>query len=335
MYAEGAHEANEIKKRSLMVKNGKLKRRIGVKNWTMVILVAVTFLNLSQIEGLAAARTETSLSLSTGYRVDNLDFNIAGGISGCCPNVLSELTWNDLRIYRVKTGGKVIVNKIIYLQGSLGYGWIVDGENQDSDFLGNNRTIEFSRSNNSADDGNVLDVSFGVGYPFTFGSDKLGITPLVGYSHHEQKLRITDGFQTIPLLGPFPELDSTYETQWNGPWVGLGLLFKATKQLTFLGDIEYHWADYEAEADWNLRDDFAHPISFKHIADGTGTVISVGGSFAITNRLSMNIDLAFHRWSTDPGIDKTFFADGSTATTRLNEVNWDSGEIMLGVMFYF
>ena len=102
---------------------------------------------------------ETDFTLSAGYRVDDLDWSIAGNINGNNPNVLSELTWDDVESYQVKLQGNFVWPNIIALKGYVNYGWIFDGDNQDSDYLGDNRTLEFSRSNNSTDDDYVWDNS--------------------------------------------------------------------------------------------------------------------------------------------------------------------------------
>jgi len=166
-------------------------------------------------------------SFDAGYRIDDFDWSIAGNappaFGGNFVNVLSELTWSDLEIFQVEFGiGKLFPNRIM-LKGSLAYGLIFDGENQDSDYAGNNRTLEFSRSNNSTDDGNTADGSIGLGYYLPLLSDSFGITPLIGYSFHALHLKITEGFQTIPPFGPFPGLNSSYDALWYGPWVGLEL----------------------------------------------------------------------------------------------------------------
>ena len=285
---------------------------------------------------------ETDFTLSTGYRVDNLDWNIAGDINGKNPNILSELTWDDIESYQVKLQGSFVWPNIIALKGYANYGWIFDGDNQDSDYLGDNRTLEFSRSNNSTDDGYMRDFSLAIGYPFRFGHQVIGtITPLAGYSYHEQNLNISNGNQTIPDLGPFPGLDSSYDTEWEGPWIGLGLRFKAGKIMSLAHRFEthliyeYHWADYHAEANWNLRDDFAHPKSFEHDADGTGWKFGAGLNFRLHHNWALNFKYEYQDWSTDSGTDRVFFADGSTATTKLNEVNWTSYTLSLGVSLSF
>jgi len=280
----------------------------------------------------------TAFTLGAGYRSDDLDWNIAGDVSGNNPNVLSELNWEDLGIFQVKLDN-VSIFRGIYFRGAVAYGWIMTGDVQDSDYLGDNRTLEFSRSNNSADDGNTLDATVGIGYQFSFGSNFLSFAPLVGYSHHEQNLTATDGNQTIPPTGSFAELDSTYETEWVGPWIGADLVFrmphekKYFEEFSFQVSFEYHWADYNAEADWNLRTDFAHPKSFEHNADGIGWIVSADWNIFFTSQLGFKMSVNYRAWDTDPGIDRTFFSDGTAAETRLNDVNWDSYAIMFGIVY--
>jgi hypothetical protein len=284
---------------------------------------------------------QTEFLLSTGYRVDDLDWNIAGDINGYNPNIISELTWDDLESFQLKISNKTTFQQLLMLRGSLAYSWIFNGENQDSDYLGDNRTLEFSRSNNNSDEGNMLDASFGIGWQFTFGRSDFVMAPVIGYSYHEQNLTITDGYQTIPQSGPFPGLDSTYETEWKGPWIGLDFIFrtdeksKITPEIETFISIEYHWADYYAEADWNLRTDFAHPKSFEHEADGHGIVFSTAVKFLLDYHWVLNVNFDYQKWSTDPGADRTFFANGTIAETQLNEVNWTSYAIMAGIEYHF
>ncbi|UCH20237.1 MAG: hypothetical protein JSU83_17000 [Deltaproteobacteria bacterium] len=284
-------------------------------------------------------------SFDIGYRIDDFDWSIAGpappAFGGNYVNVLSELTWSDLEIFQLELGfEKTFPNKIT-LKGSVAYGLIFDGENQDSDYAGNNRTLEFSRSNNSADGGDTWDGSIGLGYYFPFLSDTFRITPLIGYSFHIQNLSITDGFQTIPPVGPFPGLNSTYETLWYGPWGGLEMKVRKYKKNgaslahEIIFGIEYHWVEYDAEANWNLRTDFAHPVSFEHEADGYGVVFSAGFNYFFHTQWSLDFSGKYQKWKTDLGIDRVFFADGTQAETPLNEVDWKSFSIMVGVSCRF
>jgi len=279
---------------------------------------------------------KTDFDLFTGYRLDKLDWSIAGDSNGENPNILSELIWKNLQIYQIKANGNLIIDKRFRVEGYYGYGWINDGDNQDSDYLGNNRTFEFSRSNNTSDGDNVSDWSLGLGYQFNMGRveylacDELAFTVLGGYSHHEQNLKMTNGFQTIPATGAFDGLNSTYQAEWKGPWMGAELE-SPTGKLTTILRIEYHWADYLANADWNLRSDFAHPVSYTHMADGKGIIASFSVGYNINPNWLVFLKGDIQDWDTTDGIDRTFFSDGDVSDTRLNRVHWQSHAVMLGL----
>ena len=291
-------------------------------------------------------RKPVEIEVGYGYRQDSLDWNIAGDLQGNNPNVLSELTWEDLLIHEIYIGVRADLKRSIFLKGSLTYGVLVDGENQDSDYAADNREMEFSRSNNDADQGSTLDGLFGVGYRFRLFSKSLSIIPLAGYSYHRQNLTMTGGYQTItwvggPPLGAFEGLDSTYDAEWRGPWIGLDVTLetenftKAIAPMSFYFGWEYHWADYYAEADWNLRDDFMHPKSFEHEANGTGIVSNLGVRLRLNSRWSVALGYETEEWSTEEGVDRVFLTDGTIVTTRLNEVNWHSDVVQFSCSIRF
>jgi hypothetical protein len=273
------------------------------------------------------------------FRTDQLDWNIADADGD--PNILSELTWDDLSIYELSLGFSSFVKQSIYFRGYMNYGRIMSGENQDSDYNADDRQDEFSRSNNSTDDGSTIDVSLGAGYMFPAIADIITIVPMVGLSFHRQDLTITDGYQTIPPSGPFPGLSSTYVAEWRGPWAGLEAQVDIEtgwgafpRIFTFVG-MEYHWATFDAQADWNLREDFDHPKSFEHEAQGSGVRMVVGLGASLTDRWSLAVDYSQQKWSVADGTDRVYYSDGTFAETRLNEVNWESRAIGLTMQYQF
>jgi len=263
-------------------------------------------------------------------------------------NVLSELTWDDLKIFQVKGEATLSFDKRFYLKGAVARGDIRDGKNRDSDYDGDNRTNEILRSNSKSKGDNVLDTQIGIGYRFTFTDQAVHrdywFIPYVGYSRHEQNLRLTDGNQIIDTvdndLGPFPGLNSTYRTEWEGPWAGVELWLEGPNHFMVFGNLEYHWLDYYAEADWNLRtgpDGFAHPKSFEHTAEGNGLTGTVGFIFQPVKDKSwlVKVSADFQNWETDPGIDKVFFDNGSTDESTLNQANWESVSVNVGLRVPF
>ncbi len=314
-----------------------------------IILVVLALTVISTNTSLAADKVESSLKLSTGYRLDQIDWNISAADN--LPNILSELTWDDLEIYEVELSGEMLFplqyndNTDVVLQGSLGYGWILDGENQDSDYDGNNRSDEFSRSNNDTDGDDVLDTSVGVGLRFRILDGRLALTPLAGMSYHEQNLNLTDGVQTIstpsrtPPLGEFSGLDSTYETEWKTAWIGIDLDYQTSDLISLFASAQYHWADFSAEAVWNLRttgtEAFAQDPSFEHDANGSGVVLAAGLTLNLSPRWAIDLVGDYQRWETDRGTDTTYFADGTVGRTYLNEVNWESSSVNVGLKYRF
>lgn len=295
----------------------------------------------------AFALSENSLSCSwedndffmevdAGYRQDSLNWNIAGpdGV----PNVLSELKWSDLGVYQV--GGKLIVETVLnlYLRAEADYGKIFQGKNRDSDYAENDRTLEFSRSINKSKKGEVFDLSAGVGYTLTCGrKNALSLSPLVGYSRHEQHLRMYDGDQVIDLIdpadvGPFPGLHSNYRARWKGPWVGMDMTYQVSCHFTLSGTAEYHWARYHGTGHWNLRTDFLK--DFQQHANAKGQVYSVSGYYACSDACLFGTTIGYQVWKTGHGRSRTFDVEG-TFDQPLNRVNWQSFKAMVLLVYLY
>ncbi|MDT8334588.1 MAG: hypothetical protein RQ753_02725 [Desulfurivibrionaceae bacterium] len=294
---------------------------------------------LNPAQGQAGDRLEkVDFKFHTGYRIDQFDWNIADDLSGSAtPNILSELIWEDLDIYQlgVESDWRISNNRVPFLgllTGGVSYGNIFAGSNRDSDYDGDNRTLVFSRSENDGGDGEVWDLSIAAGPEFVFFGGGFGLAPLLGYSYHEQNLTSKEGFQTVPPHGSFTGLDSSYDAVWKGGWLGINLRVTPSDSLALSGRFEWHRAEYRAEANWNLRDDLQHPVSFAQTADqAEGLVARLGAELAVSRKAWLTLDAAYMRWQAEDGIDTVYFADGSASRTRLNEANWESLGLALGL----
>lgn len=295
------------------------------------------------------------LQLGSGYRSGEFNWNIAGPSSN--PDVLSELEWEDLDIFQTEAQGQAWLvstnwpNLSLYIKGSAAYGWVIDGTNQDSDYAGDHRNLEFSRSENNGDGGNLLDLSIAVGPQFKLWQGKFAIALLAGWSYHEQNLEISDGQQTLsdtglaailfpdkpgpPSVGPISGLDSSYDTKWWGPWLGTDLNWRLNERATLCGDFAWHFADYEAKADWNLRDDLAHPVSFRHYANGRGLTLGLGLAYQLNSAWMLKLSYDYQDWQADDGNSYSYAASGGKSRTRLNEVNWRTHSALLSLGYQF
>ena len=160
---------------------------------------------------------------------------------------------------------------------------------------------------------------------------------------------MTNGVQRVSISGDKPGtpvslpavgsnlsgLDSSYTAYWYGPWLGVSIDYKINKKFNLTTGCEYHWVEYFAEANWNLRSDFDHPNSFEHETVGTGIVWNITGEYLFSEKWSWLLGANIQSWETAAGSVRTFNADGSVGKTRLNEVNWSSYAFKTGIVYRF
>lgn len=291
-------------------------------------------------------RNTTTVSGSLGVRKDDLRWNIAGNTAGTSPNILSELTWED--VYSVEANTKIKhlrpTNSRIFrgawqLEGELRGGLNYDGRVQDSDYAGDDRTLEFSRATADAHSGYSAGLDAAVGYRFNVAQSVrrgnytfVTLTPLVGYGYDYKRFKMEGTQVSPPPVGNPPVLDSDYNASWYGPFIGAELGWEHNRHMLNVRG-EYHDLTYYADADWNLRTDFAHDPSFEHEGDGSGVKANIQYSYAVDSKYDFTVDLTHEQRRMTDGLDTTYFADGTTAQTRLNEVEQTSQAVRIGMRY--
>ena len=297
---------------------------------------------LVSTQAQAIENWEYKLDLDYGMRVDQLNWNIAGNLAGSGPNVFSELRWNNVKFHQTSLGYRFIGDDRWYIKGYTSKAWGFSGSFEDSDYNGDNRSLEYSRSSGDSNRSTAEDYSIAIGHQIRI-DNRIGITPLVGFSSHRQSFTMTNGTQIIcdasgspnscnNGLGPLDGLNSTFTTHWRGPWLGLDLRVATAKRWTTYAELEYHYSYYDASADWNLRNDLDHPISHSQSAIGQGTHLGLGLSYAMsTPDTFLNVGFKQSRNSTQAGTHYVHNADGTISSQRLNKVNWSSSMITIGI----
>ena len=291
-------------------------------------------------------KSEIDVAVFNSIRIEELRWSIAGNSAGTNPNIRSELIWSDVHSQQLSLNGRAMLLRYAYLRSDLNYAWVQNGKVHDSDYNRNHRQGVYSRSLSQASGDQLWDLSLAAGYPFLLIKNRMVVAPLLGYSYHVQNLRITNGTQIItwpegPELGKLQGLDSTYRTRWMGPWLGCDVRYRfdgsqAIDPPMELGlALELHWADYDAEANWNLRSDLDHPTSFEHEARAMGCTIACEWLIQLATQWDLSVRFAYQRWETSHGINRVHFNSGSTATQRLNEVKWTARSFMLGATYHF
>ena len=93
------------------------------------ILSSILLFLTTPIISFASALVESETSIGSQYRIDNLDWNIAGGPNGESPNVLSELKWRDINSFQVTFAADLTFDSGFYITTGLARGFIFDGKN--------------------------------------------------------------------------------------------------------------------------------------------------------------------------------------------------------------
>lgn len=279
--------------------------------------------------GANAEEPSKELTIGTFYRTDRLNWNKAGS----SVNVLSELEWKDMESYGLAATFEKRAGGFAFFGGAA-FGSIVSGKNRDSDYSGNDRSGEMSRSENGSDNGYVLAADAGMGYDFILRGGAIGVRPLAGLSLDRQHLTVNNGNQVIPATGSFPGLDSSYTADWYGPFVGVDAAY-ALNDLSLNAGLKYHFARYYASADWNLRADLAHPVSFEHSANARGLDAHLTALYRLNNMWSLVGGVSYQLWKTYAGEETMYYSDGTSGTARLNRVNWESSSLNLSARYEF
>jgi hypothetical protein len=279
--------------------------------------------------GPAEERTRGHLTLRPFYRNDELRFTI----DGAGVDVISELDWDDVRSAGLQVEGRVRLPGPFELRGDFAYGRVYDGRLRDSDYAGNGKTLEFSRSRSDTERGSTLDASLALGLPFS-GRRWLAV-PLLGVSYSEENYNLRNGVQIVPAVGPFGGLDSDYETRWLGVLWGAELHWLPGEEWDLMARVTSRHSDYEAEGHFNLRSDLAQPRSFGQSTIGRGSSLELQVKRDLGAGVSLDLSTRWDRWDTRHGKMEFFFSSGGSSRQGLNEVELDSVRVALGLGYSF
>lgn len=296
--------------------------------------------SLATLHPSTALAGQLLFDMHAGHRNDRLQWGIADPVNGI--DTLSELSWRSLRMAAAGADVRYRSSASLVLLARADYGYATSGSVQDSDYWQSGRQNEFSRSTGSAQGSQAFGLSAGIGLPFgkEIGDWQVQLMPMLGLASQHQKLRFREGNQVYVYpgsqtpLGPIDGLNTRYDARWNGVWGGLELALQNRKDLTMRVRLEQHVSDYSAKADWNLRTDFAHPVSFRQWASAQGRTITIEARYAYANAYIL-VQASHYAWETRRGRDEIYLANGETRYTPFNGASWDSSRLSLGIGFDF
>jgi len=282
------------------------------------------------IQHLYAQSIEKKLQLylATGYQQENFHWSIAGNSDGQNPNIYSELKWKHLGGQNMSAAVQWNVWKRFSLYASYSKQYLSSGTVNDTDYSTDNRGNATYNETFNSNEGNTQAWQAGAGF-ILINNSRLSLISYAGYSVNKQALHLFD------RSGNFPELNSTYNPVWKGPFLRLTSSVAIIKNLKFAADVTYNQVTYNSTANWNLIRTFMHPVSYRHHANGYG--IDAGGKFVyiLYRNLQVHAGAGYYSWQTGNGTDELYLNDGQVNKTQLNEVVLTGFRVQGGVGLAF
>ncbi len=272
------------------------------------------------------------VNLITGISTDNLNWSIAG-VGDDPVNILSELTFNDIKVYHYGLGATFSICGF-FIQPEIIKGYIYKGWATDSDYSMDNRKSLTFKSEMDVKDNDAKYINLTFGYNYKVEGKNFSFAPVVGYSKRKQELIITGGNVLFPEKRPIYGLNSKYATDWQGFFAGIRSQYLFQSAVNINAFFHFHYLEYAAVADWNLREDFSHPVSFRHSGYGKGMEWGVGIGYSIGN-LNLELGYKYKFFKINNGRDELYFSTGETVRSNLNEVEWQSDSFTFKISYTF
>jgi hypothetical protein len=267
------------------------------------------------------------LSISTGsvIRNANMRWSIAGNSNGTNPNVFSELKWRNVNA----------LGQNLMLDLGLSHRWsfqtnvqiqkTISGKVNDTDYAEDHRQNPVFSASEDASKGQRTNGDLSVGY-IIIKRSRLELKLNAGYTLDNQQWF---------LINKSNNLNSSYSNQWSGWAIGANWNHHLSESWNVGVSFDYLQLNYKASADWNLIDEFMHPVSFTHKAKGYGLHSALKIQYQTVDHLGIFLECSWGMNASGHGIDKVYRSDGQVAYTRLNGVFLSQISIGAGLHWCF
>lgn len=288
-----------------------LTRRLKNYKW---ILFCLCFLNNS----FGQKKIGIQISPKLGFSRSQTSWAISGNLDGMSPNVMSELLWSNSSIssgFESEFSWKRFVFKT-----DVSRSYSADGLVSDSDYtLDNRQGLSYNESFNSKGS--------------KFSSFKIESE----YELFDNRFYLTVGYHYMRSENKLIHQDLKYSMyKWNleGPTLGAKYMFNFSDNLSNYSGVDVLFSKYYAIANWILREDLQHPISFTHN-------LNRGYGLNFSNYLKINIyDKFFIGWKSNfiiysraDGLDTAYLKSGSSFTTKLYYLRLNSIDNHISFLF--
>jgi len=297
--------------------------KVKTKQKRLVFLLIILFCN---INFTIAQNNRLSFSTGASVNINNFQWSIAGNIHGQSPNILSELIFKKVKSLGIYLDGTFRPLNFLEITGFYQENSVISGNGSDADYNGDNRTNTTYNEPFSSNKGELEIFRFGVNLFFVHkGNFHLGTG--VFYASTIQTLYI--------LNSDFENLKSTYKVKCRGPRFSLNGNYEINKKLSIRGSLSYCFIKYNAEANWNLIDEFMHPLSFDQHSKGRNTDGEIGFSYKINSLFALTINGVIANAKSFKGIDKSYLKNNTQLLTQFNGSNSTYYVLRIGTKFFF
>lgn len=264
-----------------------------------------------------------------GFHRTDLRWSIAGNKQGKDPNVLSELIWKDLKGPQAGLKLQYGITKRFVAKVDFSMADITSGDATDADYASDDRQDVFYNEKFQSDAGFDLSLRTSLAYVL-FSTQKLQLSPYLGFDLRKQQVFLYD----LPGAISYSYLNSRYQTNWQGGIVGLSTNLKAGK-FNFGLDLSGSLLKYRAVARWNLIEQFAQPVSFRHSTNAFALQGAFDAGYALNKNFSVMLNFGSVYAKGLAGTDEAYYVSGSPEQTQLNEVKSFSFRLGAGFSYRF
>ncbi|WP_341832444.1 hypothetical protein AACH28_05420 [Sphingobacterium thalpophilum] len=270
------------------------------------------------------AQATTSLSLNSGVERNSLSWSIAGNVDGKSPNVLSELKFKNLTRFGSQLAGEIEIRKL-KLGAAISFYKTLYGNGTDIDYKEDDRQIQSYSLDFKSNFGHSGNLGIQAAYK-TFTTNHTYIAIGGSYSYRMEQYTLHSDELT--------DLNSKYKINLNsyGPSVHFG--YTPSKNLRLIYVISFSMLNYSADADWNLFENYQHPRSFSHSANGYSFHNVLEFSKSIYSYFDLFLLTGLRIDNTRKGVDQLFYKSGAIDITQFNGANLTAFNIALGCKFY-
>lgn len=289
----------------------------------------LSFISFSKLEAQVFPNPiQNNLTITTGAETRKTDFrwSIAGNIKGESPNIFSELIFKPIQSSGFFINASYKIHKRFSIETEFNRLFTHNGSATDFDYSGNDRTYPNTQLYLKSNKGNITNASGQLDY-YILDKASFHIKAGAGYIFSNELFYLLNDNE--------PNLHTSYTAKWNGPKFNLEAQWVSNWKIKLAGAINYNLMQYNANANWNLIEEFKHPVSFKQNANGSGWNYSANAVYQINKRIGLNIGWQYANWKTKYGIDKLFLKTGDVPETRFNGAFKKSNEWKLAASYTF